>query len=79
MALVAAAYGVGAGTTAIIHSLAGSTLGFRGICLLAVVPLATLPFVARKLEEPDRFSSSTRSEAGRTDHPLETNDNGRVG
>jgi MFS family permease len=56
IALVAAAYGLGAGATAIIHSLAGSSLGFRGICLLAVVPLATLPFVARKLQEPDRFS-----------------------
>lgn len=55
MAAVAAAYGVGAGVTAIIHSLAGSTLGFRGICLLAAVPLATLPFAARKLKEPVRF------------------------
>jgi MFS family permease len=56
MALVAAAYGVGAGVTAIVHSLASSTLGFRGICLLSVVPLATLPFVARRIEEPDRFT-----------------------
>ncbi|MGO9344624.1 MAG: MFS transporter [Acidimicrobiales bacterium] len=56
MALVAGGYGVGAGTTAVIHSLAASTLGFRGICLLAVAPLATLPFVARRLEEPERFT-----------------------
>jgi MFS family permease len=55
MSLVAAAYGLGAGVTAILHSLAGSTLGFRGICLLGVVPLATIPFVAGRLEEPDRF------------------------
>lgn len=55
MSLVAAGYGLGAGTTAVIHSLAASSLGFRGICLLAFVPLATLPFVARKLEEPERF------------------------
>ena len=56
VALIAAAYGIGAGITAIVHSLAGSSLGFRGICLLAAVPLATLPFVARKLEEPERYS-----------------------
>ena len=61
MALVAGGYGVGAGTTAIVHSLAASTLGFRGICLLAVVPLATLPFVARRLEEPERFTQLARA------------------
>lgn len=61
MALVAGGYGVGAGTTAIIHSLAGSALGFRGICLLGIVPLVTLPFVARTLEEPERFSQLTRA------------------
>ena len=66
---MAAAYGLGAGTTAIIHSLAGSALGFRGICLLALVPLATLPFVAKKIEESDRFSglhASTATSPGRS-------------
>jgi MFS family permease len=62
MALVAAGYGLGAGTTAVIHSLAASTLGFRGICLLSVVPLMTLPFVARSLEEPERFTQLARAE-----------------
>ncbi len=62
MALIAAGYGVGAGTTAVIHSLAASTLGFRGICLLSVVPLMTLPFVARSLEEPERFTQLARAE-----------------
>ena len=37
VALVAAGYGVGAGLTAIIHSLGSSVLGFRGIFALAVV------------------------------------------
>jgi MFS family permease len=60
IALMAAAYGLGAGTTAIVHSLAGSAVGFRGICLLALVPLATLPFVAKKIEESDRFSGLAR-------------------
>ena len=70
MALVAGGYGVGAGTTAIIHSLAASALGFRGICLLAVVPLATLPFVARRLEEPERFTQLAAA-TGSTPRPRE--------
>jgi MFS family permease len=69
VALVAAGYAVGAGATAIIYSLAGSALGFRGILVLAVVPIAALPFVARWVKEPDRFvraaaaasTSTTRS------------------
>src|SRR5580692_12656289 len=47
LALVAAGYGIGAGFTAIIHSLASKTLGFRGLFLLAVVPLALLPLISR--------------------------------
>ncbi len=56
LALVAAGYGVGAGLTAIIHSLASKTLGFRGLFLLAVVPLALLPLISRWATEPDRFT-----------------------
>lgn len=55
IALVAAGYGVGSGLTAIVHSLAGGTLGFRGVFALAVVPLALLPLVGRRVVEPDRF------------------------
>lgn len=54
VALVAAGYGLGAGLTAVTHSLAGA-LGFRGLFALAAVPLALLPVVARRLGEPDRF------------------------
>jgi len=56
VALVAAGYGVGAGLTAVIHSLAGGTLGFRGVFALAVVPLAVLPLIGRWVVEPDRFA-----------------------
>ena len=58
IALVAAGYGVGAGLTAVIHSLASSTLGFRGLFGLALVPLALVPFLRRWIEEPDRFRVS---------------------
>jgi len=55
VALIAAGYGLGSGLTAVLHSLAGGTLGFRGIFALAVVPLAFLPLVGRWIQEPDRF------------------------
>ncbi len=55
VALMAAAYAVGAGLTAVLNSVAGSALGFRGLCILALVPLVVLPTVVRKVTEPDRF------------------------
>jgi MFS family permease len=56
VALIAAGYGAGAGAIAIVHSLAASTLGFRGVFLLALVPLALLPLLWRWIEEPDRYT-----------------------
>ena len=56
VALVAAGYGVGAGLTAVIHGLAKSSLGFRGVFVLAVVPLVGVFFIRRWLVEPDRFT-----------------------
>ena len=58
VALTAAGYGVGAGLIAVIHSLASSSLGFRGIFALAVLPLAAVPFIGRRIEESDRFRIS---------------------
>jgi MFS family permease len=56
VALIATGYGTGAGTIAIVHSLAASVLGFRGVFLLALAPLALLPLLWRWIEEPDRFT-----------------------
>jgi MFS family permease len=56
VALIAAGYGTGAGVIAIVHSLAASTLGFRGVFVLALVPLALLPLLRRWIKEPDRFT-----------------------
>jgi len=56
VSLMAAGYAVGAGLAAIVHSLAESALGFRGIFALAVVPLVFLPVLLRKMVEPDRFA-----------------------
>jgi MFS family permease len=62
IALIAAAYGIGAGLTAIVHALWSDTLGFRGVFVLAALPLATLPLVSRWVAEPDRFRRLTRAE-----------------
>ena len=62
IAMVAAGYGVGAGLITVLHSLAGGTLGFRGVFVLSLVPLALLPVLARRLVEPERFASVTSAE-----------------
>jgi MFS family permease len=56
VALIAAGYGAGAGVIAIVHSLAASALGFRGVFILALVPMALLPLLWRWIEESDRFT-----------------------
>ena len=55
IALMTAGYGTGAGLTALIRGVAGGELGFRGLFALALVPLAAMPLLARRLEEPDRY------------------------
>lgn len=55
VALIAAGYGVGAGLSAVVHSLAAGALGFRGIFALAVVPLVGVYALRHKVEEPRRF------------------------
>ena len=66
VALIAAGYGVGAGVIAIVHSLAASALGFRGVFVLALVPLALLPLLRRWISEPDRFTVA----AAGSEHPV---------
>jgi predicted MFS family arabinose efflux permease len=66
VALIAAGYGTGAGVIAIVHSLASHAIGFRGVFILALIPLALLPLVARWVQEPERFTVS----AAETGHPI---------
>jgi MFS family permease len=58
VALIAGAYGVGSGLTAVLHSLASHQLGFRGVFALGAVPLALLWVVRRRVTEPARFTVS---------------------
>jgi MFS family permease len=66
VALIAAGYGVGTGLTAVIHGLAKSTLGFRGLFLLALVPLGAIVFIRRSLVESGRFAVA----AAASEHPM---------
>ena len=65
VALIAAGYGVGAGLSAIVHSLASGALGFRGIFALAILPLALVFAVRGWIEEPSRFMVAEAA----ADHP----------
>ena len=55
IALVAAGYAAGAGLSAVVHSLAAGVLGFRGIFVLSLVPLAVVYALRSWIEEPGRF------------------------
>ncbi len=66
VALIAAGYGTGAGVVAIVHSLAERAIGFRGVFILALVPLALLPLLGRWITEPDRFAVA----AAGSSHPM---------
>jgi MFS family permease len=61
VALIAAGYGTGAGVIAIVHSLASHAIGFRGVFILALIPLALLPLIGRWVQEPDRFTVAAAS------------------
>ncbi|MGH8903149.1 MAG: MFS transporter [Egibacteraceae bacterium] len=54
VALIAAAYGVGAGTVALVRGVWG--LGFRPLFALAAVPFVLVVLSSRLLEEPDRYT-----------------------
>jgi MFS family permease len=62
IALVAAGFGVGAGLIAIIRGVGGDALGWRPLFALALVPIALVWVVARRIEEPDRFHAAQASE-----------------
>jgi MFS family permease len=55
IALVTAAWGGGTGLIAVVRGLAGTALSWRGLFGLTLIPLAALPLLGRRLEEPDRF------------------------
>jgi MFS family permease len=55
LALLAAGYGTGAGLTGLVRGVAGSHLGWRGVFALVLLPLAALPLLGRRLEEPERY------------------------
>ncbi|HEX9342634.1 MAG TPA: MFS transporter [Actinomycetota bacterium] len=55
IAMVTAGYGLGAGLTALARGTAGNHLSFRGLFALALIPLAAMPLLTRRLEEPDRY------------------------
>ncbi|MPZ73390.1 MAG: MFS transporter [Nitriliruptorales bacterium] len=64
IALITAAYGVGAGIPALVRAVTPEAFGFRGLFALCVVPLLALPLLARFVEEPDRYTTLERIAGG---------------
>ncbi|HUI03173.1 MAG TPA: MFS transporter [Acidimicrobiales bacterium] len=64
IALIAAGYAVGSGLIAVIDGTAQSVLTFRGVFALAVLPLAMVSLIRRRLHEPARFSTELPAERG---------------
>ena len=65
VALVAAGYAVGAGIAAGLYDLGGSSIGYRGVLALALVPMLALPLLGRRITESDRFIRAVASRESR--------------
>ena len=65
IALITAAYGLGAGLPAMVRAIddrfLNNAMGFRGLFALALIPLVLLPLIARHVEEPVRFLRALRT------------------
>lgn len=57
IALMSAAYGVGAGAVAVLRAALGSGLGFRGVFALSALPLVLVWIAGRRITEPARFGA----------------------
>jgi len=64
IALVTAGWGAGTGLIAVVRGVAGAALSWRGLFGLVVIPLAAMPLLGRRLEEPDRFQRLRRDAGG---------------
>ncbi|HEY7607475.1 MAG TPA: MFS transporter, partial [Actinomycetes bacterium] len=64
IALVTAGWGAGTGLIAVVRGVTAAFLSWRGLFALCVVPLAAMPLLGRRLEEPDRFQRLRQSTRG---------------
>jgi MFS family permease len=68
--LIAAGYAVGSGITAVLHGLAASALGFRGIFALAAVPLLMVLLLRNRVVESERFTAMTADSEAKRETPV---------
>ncbi|WP_116715249.1 MFS transporter [Euzebya tangerina] len=54
LAVITAGYGIGAGAPVLLRGLTDGAIGYRAILLVAIPLLATIPLVARLVDEPAR-------------------------
>jgi MFS family permease len=58
IAVVGGAYALGSGLVSVVRGVTTEVIGFRGVLLLALVPLALLPLFRRVLRETPRYSAA---------------------
>jgi MFS family permease len=63
VALMSAAYGVGAGAVAVVRAALGSALGFRAVFALSALPLALVWLASRRVTEPSRYTAGSEGRA----------------
>lgn len=64
IALVTAAYGIGAGIVTVLRSILPGEPSFRLVTAFALVPLLVLPFLARRVREPRIAATAQRTRQG---------------
>ena len=69
IALVTAGWGAGTGMIAVVRGVTGAFLSWRGLFALCVIPLAAMPLLGRRLEEPDRFRRMRQATRGVPERP----------
>jgi MFS family permease len=68
VALISAAYGVGAGAVAVVRAGFGSALGFRGVFALSGLALGLVWAASRRVTEPSRYARGA-AQRGPGPHP----------
>ncbi len=58
IALIGGAYAVGSGLISVLRGVLDPLLDFRGILLIALLPLLLVPVAARRIREPARYAAT---------------------
>ena len=66
IALIGGAYAVGSGLISVLRGVLDPLLDFRGILLIALLPLLLVPVAARRIREPARYEATAQQASAET-------------